>query len=52
MLKNTLSQKDASLLYLKSHIKNVENEIIDIPSFKKQALEVNDGLQSSQDNLC
>jgi hypothetical protein len=51
MLKNTLSLKDA-LLHLKAQIKKVENEIVDIFSFKKQALEVNNGLQSSQDSFC
>jgi hypothetical protein len=52
MLKNTLSQKDALILHLKSQVKKVENKIVDIDSFKKQALEVNDGLQSAQDSLC
>jgi hypothetical protein len=47
-LKNTLSQKDALLSHLKAQIKKVENEIIDIP-FEKRDLEVNDGLQLSQD---
>jgi hypothetical protein len=44
ILKNSLSQKEALLLHLKSQIKKVETEIIDIPYFKKQVLEVNDGL--------
>jgi hypothetical protein len=52
MLKNTLSQKDALLPHLKAQVKKVENEIVDISSFKKQALEVNDGLQSTQDSFC
>jgi hypothetical protein len=52
MLKNTLSQKDALMLHLKSQVKKVENEIVDISSFKKQTLEINDGLQSAQDSLC
>jgi hypothetical protein len=51
MFKSTLSQKDSLILHLKSQFKKVENEFFDISSFKKQGLEVNDGLQSSQDSF-
>jgi hypothetical protein len=47
-----MSQKDALLIHLKTQIKNVENEIIGILSFKKRTLEVNDLLQLSQDTFC
>jgi len=52
MLKNSLSHKDALILNLKSQVKKVENEIVDICSFKKHALKVNDELQPTQDTFC
>jgi hypothetical protein len=39
------------ILHLKAQVKKVENKSVDISSFKKHALEVNDGLQSTQDNF-
>jgi hypothetical protein len=52
MLKINVPQKDALILHLKAQVKKFENEIVDIYSFKKKALEVNDGLQSSEDIFC
>jgi hypothetical protein len=42
--KNAISQKDAFISQFQARITTIESTIIDISAFKKQALEINEGL--------
>ena len=48
---NMLSQRDTLINQLQAQITTIERTLIDISSFKKQALEVNEKLQIVQQNL-
>jgi hypothetical protein len=49
--KNTISQRDTFISQLQAQITTIESTIIDISAFKKQALEINEGLQIVQQNF-
>jgi hypothetical protein len=49
--KNTISQRDAFISQLQARITTIESTVIDISAFKKQALEINEGLQIVQQNF-
>jgi hypothetical protein len=51
VLENNSSQKDALISQLQARINTIESTIIDISAFKKQALEINEGLQIAQQNF-
>jgi hypothetical protein len=49
--KNMVSQRDIFINQLQARIVTIESTVIDISSFKKQALEINEGLQIVQQNF-
>jgi hypothetical protein len=51
MSKNVISRRDAFISQLQARITTIESTLIDISSFQKQALEINEGLHTIQHNF-